>query len=324
MADLVICAIILAKNEEQNIKYCLESLRSIPTFVVDSGSTDETLDICKSFGVRVFYHPYSNHANQWDWALHNLPVETPWILAMDADFVLTPMLYERICRDIGSVADDVGGIYIRHLYEFGGGKIRFGGTKQFWLRIIRRNRAFPDKGDLVDFRFNVDGRVNYWREPVVEYNRKDDDISVWLGKQDKFAFRLAVEEELRRRSLHSWDKPPSFTGTTDERFAWLRDRWLDMPLFARPVFYFVYRYVLAGGFLDGRAGFLYHALQGFWLRLIVDWKIFQIREAKLKDEELTALKNAMLETSSGSVADVLSIVRTRSALSRAGRDAVNT
>src|SRR5262249_55850277 len=133
------------------------------------------------------------------------------------------------------------------------------------------------------------------------YNRKDDDISTWITKQDKFSLRLAVEEELRRRGIHNWDRTPRFFGTVDERFAWLRDRWLKLPLFARPVLYFAYRYVIAGGFLDGRAGFLYHALQGFWLRLVVDWKTIQLRGMELDDKALQKFADVMFKSNSGSV-----------------------
>ena len=161
----------------------------------------------------------------------------------------------------------------------------------------------------MDFRFVVKRRVLDWQEGVIEDNRKDEDISVWIGKQDKFALRLAVEEELRRRGLHAWDSTPRLLGTTDERFAWLRDRWLRLPLFLRPVLYFLYRYVIAGGMCDGRAGFLYHVLQGLWMRLIVDWKTIQLRNVNLEDDELQEFGRAMLQTDRGSVAEVLRVVR---------------
>src|SRR5262249_45482539 len=200
---------------------------------------------------------------------------------------------------------------VRHVYKFGWGAIRFGGTKKYWLRIVRLGHGWPDSGDLVDFRFVVDRRVLLWPEAIIEYNRKDDDIWVWIGKQDKFALRLAVEEELRRRGLHAWDSTARLLGTTDERFAWLRDRWLHLPLFVRPVLYFVYRYLIAGGVLDGRAGFLYHVLQGFWLRLIVDWKTVQLRSMDLDDDELRSFGRAMLETRSGSVMEVRRALQNR-------------
>ena len=296
-----VTAVVLTHNEEKNIAQCLESIAALPTvFVVDSGSTDSTVKICKAHGAVVVYHPYSNHARQWQWSLQNLAIATPWVLTLDADYAVTPELLARVQYELARVPEEIAGIYVRHLYRFGGGLIRFGGTKRVRLLIVRRNRVHPDLGDLVDFRFVVEGKVMHWSEPVIEYNRKDDDISVWTAKQDKFALRLAVEEELRRRGLHSWTGRARLFGTTDERFAWLRDRWLVLPLFLRPVLYFLYRYVLAGGFLDGRAGFLYHVLQGLRLRLVVDWKTQELRQLTLDDAGLKAYAQAMLETREGS------------------------
>lgn len=303
-SDLV-TAIVLCHNEEKNIAHCLDSVRTLRhVLVVDSGSTDDTLRLCRERGIEPVHHAYANHASQWQWALDNLPIETPWVLALDADFVVAPELLDRIGRELADVEKSVAGIYLRQSYQFGFGRIRFGGTKKAWLQLIRRGQAVPDDGDLVDFRFVVHGDVRTWPEGFVHYNRNDDDISVWIGKQDKFALRLAVEEELRRRRLHGWAGKPRLFGTTDERFAWLRDRWLWMPLFVRPVIYFLYRYVLALGFLDGRAGFLYHVLQGFWLRTIVDWKTIELRRRALTDEQLRAFSAAMLTVRTGSVGQV--------------------
>src|SRR5262245_45499174 len=275
----LVTAVVLTYNEEKNIAACLDSIKSLPNiFVVDSGSTDRTIEICRSYGIEPVHHSYVHHASQWQWALDALPIRTPWVLALDADFVVTPELLQRIRKDLARLSEEVAGIYVRHRYRFGWGDIHFGGTKQHWLRIVRFARAMPDAGDLVDFRFVVNGNVVRWPEAVIEYNRNDDDISVWIAKQDRFALRLAVEEELRRRKLHGWVGTPRLLGTTDERFAWLRDRWLWIPLFVRPAIYFIYRYLLALGFLDGRAGFLYHSLQGFWMRMIVDWKTVEIRQ----------------------------------------------
>ncbi len=312
MSDKIetITAIILAHNEAENIEHCLASVRRIPkVYVVDSGSTDATVEISRRYGAEVVHHAYANHASQWRWALETLPIATPWILTLDADFVVTDRLLKRMEKDLATLPESVSGIYLRHLYQFGWGLIRFGGTKKYWLRIVRRGKAQPDRSDLVDFRLVVDGATVTWPESFVEYNRKDDNISTWLQKQDKFALRLAVEEELRRRKLLSWDNGPCFFGTTDQRFAWLRDRWLKLPLFLRPVMYFLYRYVAAGGFLDGRAGFLYHFLQGFWLRVLVDWKTIEVRHLKLDDAALLKFSQAMLLTRSGSPADAYDVMQ---------------
>jgi glycosyltransferase involved in cell wall biosynthesis len=301
-----VTAVILCYNEAQNIRHCLESVAGFcDVQVVDSHSTDSTIDICREYTQKVVQHPYENHASQWQWALENLDIKTAWILALDADFVVSDALKSRILKELASIPASIDGIYVRHLYHFGGSLIRFGGTKRYWLRMIRTGNAQADISEMVDFRFVVVGDTVRWSEHVMEYNRNDDDISVWLDKQDKFSIRLAVEEELRRRKLRHWHLKPSFFGNTDTRFAWLRDEWLRLPLFLRPVLYFFYRYVFALGFLDGRGGFLYHSLQGFWLRTIVDWKTLQLRERNFSDEELSNFGKFILEHRAGSVDKLL-------------------
>lgn len=300
--DVDISAVILCYNEEDNIRHCLEAVKGFcEIYVVDSFSSDRTLDIAREYTENIVSNKYVNHAAQWQWALDNLDIKTTWVLALDADFVLTADLKREIKSKLPHVPDGVDGIYVKHRYVFGGRQIRFGGMKQYWLRIIRRGKASSDASDLVDFRFNVMGRTVRFKSAVIEYNRHDDDASVWLAKQDKFSLRLAVEEELRRRKLLDWESQPSLFGNSDERIMWLRNVWLSLPLFFRPFIYFIYRYFLTLGFLDGRAGFLYHFMQGWWLRCLVDWKVMQLRKLNLHDEDLERFKEAMLEVRSGSV-----------------------
>ncbi|MFN3630726.1 MAG: glycosyltransferase family 2 protein, partial [Casimicrobiaceae bacterium] len=296
------------RHVERRILDIERALRSVaglcPVVVVDSGSTDATVSICERHGARVLTHRYENHAAQWAWALEHLPVDAQWVLALDADFEVTPGLRARLEHDLAALPADVAGVYVVHRYVFGGTEIRFGGAKKYWLRLIRRGYAAPDLSDLVDFRFVVRGRTVNWRAMVREYNLSDEDASFWIRKQDKFSLRLAVEEELRRQRLLCWDGRSRFWGNSDERVRWLRDRWLHLPLFLRPVLYFFYRYVVRLGFLDGAGGFLYHAQQGFWLRLTVDWKLWQLRRLNITGDRLLAFRDAMLETSSGSVPEV--------------------
>ena len=211
-------AVVLCHDEEPNIRRCLESVAGwCPLFVVDSGSTDRTREICAEFTPHVVVHPYANHAAQWQWALDHLPIDGDWVLALDADFVVTPELRAEIDRRLPGLPERVAGGYVRHRYVFGGCPIRFGGTKHDWLRLVRRGRARPDLSDLVDFRFVVDGEVAHFRGWVVEENRHDEDLSVWLRKQDKFALRLAVEEELRRAGLNRWQGRPRLLGLDAKR-----------------------------------------------------------------------------------------------------------
>jgi len=139
-----IAAVILCYNEEPNIRHCLESVRDwCDVFVVDSGSSDRTVDICREYTQDIFVHAYSSHAAQWQWALDNLPLQSEWVLVLDSDFVVTDELKRQILNELPQVPSGVNGIYVRHRYVFGGGLIRFGGTKQFWLRIVRRWTLVP-------------------------------------------------------------------------------------------------------------------------------------------------------------------------------------
>lgn len=298
-------AVVLTYNEEDNVERALKSIEGLcPIVVVDSGSTDRTVEICGRYTEHILTNRYESHAAQWTWALQNLPVEATWVLALDADFVVSPSLRQRLQEGLAGVPEDVGGIYVVHRYVFGGAEIRFGGAKKYWLRVVRAGRAAPDLSDLVDFRFVVEGRTVQWNAVVREYNGSDEDASFWIRKQDKFSVRLAVEEELRRERVLSWGTEPRFWGNSDERVMWLRDFWLHMPLFLRPCLYFFYRYFFRLGFLDGAGGFLYHAQQGFWLRLVVDWKLWQLRKLRIEGDDLLRFRDAMMRTPSGSVRDI--------------------
>jgi hypothetical protein len=156
----------------------------------------------------------------------------------------------------------------------------------------------------------VNGKTINWNAVVREYNTSDEDASFWIKKQDKFSLRLAVEEESRREKVLSWETPPRFFGNSDQRVMWLRDAWLKLPLFIRPCLYFAYRYLFRLGFLDGRGGFLYHAQQGFWMRLVVDWKLWQLRKEGIAGDKLAAFREAMMKTSNGSVRDIWNSIRT--------------
>ena len=305
-----ITAVILTHNEEKNLPACLAQLDGFcPVFVVDSGSTDATLKIATDHNASLFHHVFTNHAEQWSWALENLPFESGWLLALDADYIVTDELKNKILSSLDSVADDVNGIYVKYRYHFGGSPIRFGGTRHDRLQIVRHGFAKLDSSDLVDNRFVVEGNTARWSEFIHESNYYDGDISIWMAKQDHYAIRLAVEEELRRQGFIEWQGQPSFFGNPDQRVTWLRQQWLRMPLYIRPLIYFTYRYIVALGFLDGKGGFLYHFLQGYVLRIMIDWKIGQLRGAGVKGEKLLEFKKHMLENQQASVEKVLSLMQ---------------
>ncbi len=236
-------------------------------------------------------------------------------MALDADFEILPDLRSQLERDLPKVAEDVCGIYVKHRYVFGGSEIRHGGGKHYWMPLVRRGFATPDHSDMVDFRFTVQGKTIQWKGVMRHYNKSDEDASFWIRKQDKFSLRLAVEEESRREKAIDWQTTPKLFGNPDERVMWLRDFWLHLPLFVRPCIYFFYRYLFRLGFLDGKGGFLYHAQQGFWMRLVVDWKLWQLRRYGIVGDDLAAFREEMLKTSNGSVREIWKTVQSKHLIS---------
>jgi glycosyltransferase involved in cell wall biosynthesis len=262
--------------------------------IVDSGSTDKTREIAHDYGATVLSHAFETHSRQWRWALDNLPGSSSteageWILGLDADQRISPEMAEELRRMLGSsarndhtpaVSAGVDGYYIKRRQIFQGRWIRHGGYyPKYLLKLFRRDRVLFDEHDLVDHHFHIRGKVGKLRHDLIEDNRKEDDITFWIQKHCRYAAALA-REELRRSSPESAGASPirpRLWGTPDQRVLWLKHAWYRLPLFLRPFLYFFYRYFVRLGFLDGKQGFVFHFLQGFWFRLLVDIHLDQLR-----------------------------------------------
>jgi glycosyltransferase involved in cell wall biosynthesis len=265
-----VAVIVLTLNEEANLEACLASVAGWTSelFVVDSGSTDRTLDIASRHGARVVTHPFESHVGQWEWALGALPVTAPWILALDADQRVSDQLRTSIERVCGEPGGSFAGFYVNRRQVFRGRWIRHGGYyPKYLLKLFGRGRGRPDPADLVDHHFRVDGGVARLDGDLIEDNRNEMRIADWIAKHNRYA-RLQAQEELTRLA-DDRDRGRVF-GHPDERVVWLKRRWRRMPLYIRPFLYFGYRYVLRLGFLDGKEGLVFHFMQGLWYRLLVD------------------------------------------------------
>jgi exosortase/archaeosortase family protein len=95
--------------------------------------------------------------------------------------------------------------------------------------------------------------------------------------------------------LRSQTLKPHFWGSPDERTAWLKQLWWQLPRYVRPVLYFTYRMFFQLGILDGRTGVIFHFLQGFWFRLIVDVKIDEILQEQNGAETIPIRKNGVVK-----------------------------
>jgi glycosyltransferase involved in cell wall biosynthesis len=280
-------AVVLTLNEERNIEECLASIAELGTevFVVDSGSADSTVEIATRLGAKVVTHPFEGHAKQWNWALRNLPIQTEWILALDADHRVTPELrasMTNVLQDGASVGID--GYYVCRRQVFRGKWIRHGGYyPKHLLKLLRRGKASCDDSELLDFRFYVPGTTAPLAGDLIEDNHNEDRIAFWIAKHNHFSDLQAAEELRRRRTRETWTVEPAFFGSPDQRTLWFKERWYRMPLGFRPFAYFFYRYFLRLGFLDGWQGFVFHFLQGFWYRLIVDLKMRELMDQERQE-----------------------------------------
>jgi glycosyltransferase involved in cell wall biosynthesis len=265
--------VVLTFNETGNLPRLLASIAGLdcPRFAVDSGSADGTQLLVQRAGFHLYEHPFETHTRQWAWALGNLPLNTTWILALDADQYLTDQAaveMRELFLDSGRL-DGVNGLYINRRQVFRGRWIRHGGYyPKRLLKAFRRTAVFFDPDDLVDHHFYVQGPTKQLKYDLVERNDKEDDISFWIAKHIRYA-RLLAEEELRRRSRPDPLEPALF-GSPDQRTLWLKRLWRRLPPLVRPCVYFIYRYVFRLGFLDGKPGFIFHFMQGLWFRLLVD------------------------------------------------------
>jgi glycosyltransferase involved in cell wall biosynthesis len=280
-----VSAIVLTHNEESNLAPCLESLAGWvgEIFVLDSGSTDGTLSIAERHGAHVVEHGFETHSRQWLWALQHLPLKHAWVLALDADQRLTRELQEEIVDlftgDRASLAG-VDGLYLNRRQIFRGRWIRHGGYHpKYLLKLFRRDRVRIDEGDLVDHHFYVPGPTRTLKHALVEDNIKEADIAFWIDKHNRYARLQAQIEALDGRSRALAPRP---LGNPDERTAWLKRAWARLPLYLRPALYFTYRYFLRLGFLDGKQGFVFHSLQAFWYRLLVDIHLDDLRQQARK------------------------------------------
>ena len=274
--------IVLTYNEEIHLPRLMKSIQPLaaPVYVLDSGSTDRTMDICREFGAEVAINKFENHPKQWHVALNSFPVDTPWIIALDADQQVTPELLDKLKKFRDEEYVGVNGIYFNRKNIFKGKWLRFGGYyPKYLLKMFRSGIGYSDLAENMDHRFIVPGNKLVWKKGhIIEENLKENKIRFWIEKHNRYS-DLVAEEELQRTVAGSiQSNTPRLFGTPDQRIAFFKSYWWRMPLYIRPFLYFFFRYFIQLGFLDGGRGFIFHFLQAFWFRFVVDIKIQELKK----------------------------------------------
>jgi glycosyltransferase involved in cell wall biosynthesis len=278
---LPISVIVPVRNEASNLPRCLQSLRGMgEVCVIDSHSTDETAAIAQSYGARVIQFDYrGGWPKKRQWAMDTLSLAHDWILLLDADEALTPELGEEIRRAIGNA--EIDGYYLALRMYFLGRVLRHGDARFYKLSLFRRGkgrfecRLQDQDASMCDMEVHehivVAGPTAKLVHPLVHRNL--DSLSRYIQKHDTYSNWEAgvwAQGKASRGEL-----APALWGTQAQRRRWLKSKFLSLS--GSPVLYFLYRYLLRFGFLDGRAGLIYAGFQGIQM-FHIKAKLFERRQ----------------------------------------------
>lgn len=276
--------IILTLNEEQHLPRLLNSISGLgaETFILDSGSTDQTLNIIKQYQMQSAYHKFENHPLQWSYALQNFPIRTPWVIGLDADQVVTPELFQQLSQFKNKDFSTINGIYFNKKYIYKNKWLKHGGFyPKYLLKMFRYPMGYSDLNEAMDHKFQVPGKTIIWKKGhLIEENHKENSLSFWIEKHNSYSDQLALEEIEKIQKLRHQNPNINFWGSPNEQKAWMKRLWWSLPKYLRPILYFSYRIIIQRGLLDGKTGITYHFLQGFWFRFIIDVKIDEMLNAQ--------------------------------------------
>ena len=286
MLDLSV--IVLTYNEELHIRRCLENINKFAksVFVIDCFSTDRTKEISIELGAKVVEHQWpGNQAEQFNWALDNLPITTKWVMRLDADEYVTPELIAEMDKKLPGMNDEVSAIVLPLGRAFMGKILRHGivgGIKM--IRLFRLGKARYERRLMDEHLVVSAGKIITFDNKFIDDNRMS--IKHFIDKHNVYSSREAAL--LLDAEYHLIDYSDSSNTNFCEEVTQKRkqkSKYARMPLFWRSFGYFIYRYVVKLGFLDGKEGFLWDFLQGWWYRTLVDAKIFEIKQKCGNDKD---------------------------------------
>lgn len=275
MADIT--AIILTKNEEINIGDCIDSIKGIvkKIVVVDSFSTDKTVEIAKEKGAEVFLHTFENYAKQYMYGVKVANVKTMWTLRIDADERFTEESaneLERLCNE--NMDTEVSGITLRFKKNFLGKDLYHGGVYP-WKKM----NCYKTKLGEIEDRFMDEhivlssGKSIDMKTDCLHFDFKT--IEYWINKHNWYSSRETVDyfESLEKKQ-----------NKKDLNFiTWIKmNVYYKLPLGIRAYLYYIYIYYLKMAFLDGKEGRIYAFLRAYWYRYLVDIKIYECRTMNMR------------------------------------------
>lgn len=293
---MILTTIILTLNEERHIARAMASVAELGgrVVIVDSGSTDRTVEIAQGLGAVILDNPWRNHATQFNWALDHLPESTDWVLRLDADEVLSEELVAQITAVLPDLGPEVEGVTMGRRMAFLGRPIRYGGL--FPIQVLRLFRHGKGRCEdrWMDEHIKVAGKIVDLPGEMLDDNLNS--LSWWTDKHNAYASREVVDILNLEHGFMPHDSVAGFGKGQAGVKRWLKEHvYARLPGGARAFAYFFYRYILRLGFLDGREGAAFHVLQGLWYRYLVDSKLHEVKSyMRRKDvDAVTAIDNVL-------------------------------
>lgn len=277
-----LAVIILQRDEALHIRRCLERLAPLnpsEVFIVDSGSTDGSMDIAREaaaalhLNLHLCSHDWPGlYAEQFNWALDNLPISAEWILRLDADEYLTEATVAKLSA---TTTLDADGVTFELRRRFLGGEIRHGTAGIRLVRLFKRGRGRLENRAM-DEHVIVDGKVVNFDGAFY-----DDNLNtfVWWQEKHRGYAKREAQDAIALFSDVTRLANPSLTDR--KKIAYYR-----LPPYFRALAYFCLRYFLKGGFLDGIAGWRWHFWQGLWYRWLVDREIGRMGKNQTASKEV--------------------------------------
>lgn len=288
MLDLTV--VILTKNEEYNLRKCIESFKGVVKrfVIVDSYSTDSTKAICeelsKEVNISFYENKFIDYATQLNWGIKNTNINTTWTMRMDADEELTPELVEEMKEKLPNITDDVNGVILKRRVYFMGRWIKHGGKyPELLLRIFRTGFGECEQKLMDEHMILKSGNTLTFNKDIIDNNNKN--LEWWTHKHNWYSNREVLDYQQKVLLNNNKDDEicSDITGGQAERKRFIKNNgYYKMPLFFRAHMYFIYRYYIRLGFLDGQEGKIYHFLQAYWYRFLVDAKIYECKKFDIK------------------------------------------
>ena len=276
--NVPVSVVILSYNEEKNIKECIESILDFTQhiYVVDSGSTDKTLEILSNYPVQVLSNPFTNYSQQRNWALNSIDFKTEWVLNMDADHRASKEFKSEVKQlFLKGIPTDINGIMASRRTMFMDKWIKYGGHYPTYHAVMFRLGKGKCENKLYDQHFLVEGNTMKVKGDIIDMITES--LSTFTLRHDKWSNLEAIqqfENKLNEEGIIKAD----VSGNPIQKRRYYKNLYEKFLLFVRPFIYFFIRYFLKFGFLDGKRGLIFHFLQCFWFRFLIDAKIYELRK----------------------------------------------